>query len=94
MSDRFYNDAQISVWYADCRPGYPDALFETIANTCREAGLGLELAVDLGCGTGQSTAPLSPHFARVLGVDRNQSQISTARQLYAQHNNVQFRVRK
>ena len=38
-----------------------------------------KLAVDVGCGTGQSTRILSPFFRRVLGLDVSQAQIENAR---------------
>ena len=39
---------------------------------------GRDLAVDLGCGTGLSTRPLAAYFAKVLGVDPSQSQLTQA----------------
>ncbi|XP_066433738.1 putative methyltransferase DDB_G0268948 [Eleutherodactylus coqui] len=37
-----------------------------------------ELAVDVGCGTGQSTKFLAPHFRKVLGADISEAQIEEA----------------
>ncbi|XP_018587851.1 putative methyltransferase DDB_G0268948 isoform X2 [Scleropages formosus] len=36
------------------------------------------LAVDLGCGTGQNTRLLAPHFQEVVGIDVSENQISEA----------------
>jgi 2-polyprenyl-3-methyl-5-hydroxy-6-metoxy-1,4-benzoquinol methylase len=36
------------------------------------------LAVDVGCGSGQSTQVLSPHFSRVVGLDVSEAQIKIA----------------
>jgi ubiquinone/menaquinone biosynthesis C-methylase UbiE len=36
------------------------------------------MAVDVGCGTGQSTFNLAPYFKRVLGIDYSDSQIKQA----------------
>ncbi|XP_066542720.1 putative methyltransferase DDB_G0268948 [Hoplias malabaricus] len=38
-----------------------------------------ELAVDLGCGTGQNTRLLAPHFQKVLGIDVSECQVEEAR---------------
>ncbi|KAJ9580802.1 hypothetical protein L9F63_024018 [Diploptera punctata] len=38
----------------------------------------LELAVDIGCGGGQSTEILAPYFERVIGFDPNDTQVLTA----------------
>ncbi|KAM4023847.1 putative methyltransferase [Anomaloglossus baeobatrachus] len=44
-------------------------------------GRPLEMAVDVGCGTGRYTLPLAPHFKKVLGLDISDSQISVAKQI-------------
>uniref|UniRef100_A0A3B1K902 Zgc:162396 n=1 Tax=Astyanax mexicanus TaxID=7994 RepID=A0A3B1K902_ASTMX len=38
-----------------------------------------ELAVDLGCGTGQNARLLSPHFQKLVGIDVSESQLAEAR---------------
>ncbi|KAM3916966.1 putative methyltransferase [Leptodactylus fuscus] len=43
-------------------------------------GRSLEMAVDVGCGTGRYTLPLAPHFKKVLGIDISESQINLATQ--------------
>jgi len=37
------------------------------------------LAVDLGCGTGQNTRLLAPHFKEVAGFDISECQLEEAR---------------
>lgn len=37
------------------------------------------LAVDLGCGTGQHTRLIAPHFEEVVGIDISESQLEEAR---------------
>ncbi|XP_078119395.1 putative methyltransferase DDB_G0268948 [Sander vitreus] len=37
------------------------------------------LAVDLGCGTGQNSRLLAPHFQEVVGIDISESQLEEAR---------------
>ncbi|KAM4024484.1 putative methyltransferase isoform 2-T2 [Anomaloglossus baeobatrachus] len=54
-------------------------------------GRPLEMAVDVGCGTGRYTLPLAPHFKKVLGLDISESQISVAKHV-ALANNVSYMV--
>ncbi|XP_066431702.1 putative methyltransferase DDB_G0268948 isoform X2 [Eleutherodactylus coqui] len=51
----------------------------------------LEMAVDVGCGTGRYTIPLAPHFRKVLGIDISESQINLANQ-YNLLDNVSYMV--
>lgn len=37
------------------------------------------LVVDLGCGTGQLSRVLAPHFQQVVGIDVSESQLEQAR---------------
>ena len=37
------------------------------------------MAVDIGCGTGQSTRPLAPYFENVLGFDISEAQVENAK---------------
>ncbi|XP_075034739.1 putative methyltransferase DDB_G0268948 [Mixophyes fleayi] len=46
----------------------------------RQKGKPLEMAVDVGCGTGRYTLPLAPHFKKVLGIDISDSQINLAKE--------------
>ncbi|XP_069841312.1 putative methyltransferase DDB_G0268948 [Dendropsophus ebraccatus] len=54
-------------------------------------GRPLEMAVDVGCGTGHYTVPLAPHFKKVLGVDISEAQINVAKQ-HTLANNVSYMV--
>ncbi|XP_075140903.1 putative methyltransferase DDB_G0268948 [Leptodactylus fuscus] len=54
-------------------------------------GRPLEMAVDVGCGTGRYTLPLAPHFKKVLGIDISGSQINVAKQ-YCPAKNVSYMV--
>lgn len=60
--------------YAQYRPEYPAQLAELLAGLAPD----MDLAVDVGCGTGQFTALLAPRFKQVLGIDPSQSQIDHA----------------
>ncbi|MGH0124745.1 UNVERIFIED_CONTAM: hypothetical protein FKN15_013064 [Acipenser sinensis] len=37
------------------------------------------LAVDVGCGSGQGTIGLAPHFQKVVGIDVSEAQLEEAR---------------
>lgn len=60
--------------YASFRPRWPDALARALA----EAAPDRDLAIDVGCGSGQLTARLAPHFTRTLGFDIAAGQIADA----------------
>lgn len=44
------------------------------------------LAVDLGCGTGQNSRLLAPHFKEVVGIDISEGQLEEARAVPGYHN--------
>ncbi len=60
--------------YARFRPDYPARLGEFLAGLAPAA----DLAVDVGCGSGQLTARLAPHFATALGVEPSADQLAHA----------------
>ncbi|GHD27709.1 class I SAM-dependent methyltransferase [Parahalioglobus pacificus] len=62
--------------YAQFRPHYPAALAQALAALAPAK----RIAVDIGCGSGQLTTLLAPHFERVIGVDPSESQLASAHQ--------------
>lgn len=81
--------------YAASRPHYPQYLYELVFNYHQNGSLPngrqvsklpgrRDLAVDLGCGTGQATASLKP-FKRVIGVDPSESMIEGAKSYLQGH---------
>jgi ubiquinone/menaquinone biosynthesis C-methylase UbiE len=64
--------------YAAYRPSYPDQLFSDIYDyhTRRHGQWGV--AIDVACGSGQATIPLSQKFGKVYGLDLNPTQIAEA----------------
>ena len=50
----------------------------------------MKLGVDVGCGPGESTWILQPHFENVVGVDSSTSMIDDAN-MYNQFSNVTYR---
>jgi len=70
--------------YADFRPSYPEALFDTLAALVPRRAL----AWDCAAGNGQATVELARHFERVVATDASHEQIASARRLP----NVEYRV--
>ncbi len=70
--------------YAAHRPGYPAALFDTLAALTR----GHELAWDCATGNGQAARGLAAHYAQVLATDASEVQIAAA----PAHPGIEFRV--
>ncbi|KAK3733033.1 hypothetical protein RRG08_002635 [Elysia crispata] len=64
-----YVDWDTSRKYAQHRHRYSPQVFRIISDYCRQAGNDLDLAVDIGCGPGNST---------VLGIDSSHTQIEFA----------------
>ena len=60
--------------YAKYRPTYPPKIYDTILQFHGRTAGGI--AVDVGCGSGQTTADLAIHgFSRVIGIDASESQL-------------------
>ena len=76
------------------RPTYPKEIYDKIKQFTDKHSIQLDLVVDIGCGSGQSTFPLSSLCQQVLGIDISQAQIDLAQQL--QHNrsisNIEFKI--
>lgn len=60
--------------YAAFRPHYPPALAQWLAQHVAAH----RLALDVGCGSGQLTALLAPHFDAVVALDPSASQLKAA----------------
>ncbi|WP_349371294.1 class I SAM-dependent methyltransferase [Salinarimonas sp.] len=73
-----------SAAYAAFRPTYPDALVDALAAIAP----GRDLALDVGCGTGQLSTRLARVFSRVIATDASAEQIARA----APHAQVTYRV--
>ncbi|KXS21799.1 S-adenosyl-L-methionine-dependent methyltransferase [Gonapodya prolifera JEL478] len=90
--------------YAKSRPTYTSNLYNLVidfhaakfpknggqpaSTAAAKATPGWNRVVDLGCGTGQATIPLSRHFATALGVDPSEKMLSSA----ARADNVSYSV--
>jgi SAM-dependent methyltransferase len=62
--------------YAAFRPQYPQKVFDTV-NAYHQGER--NLVVDLGCGPGTATRPLSRYFKQAVGTDPSPGMIKTAR---------------
>lgn len=60
--------------YASFRPEYPDALSSYLAGIAPDRNV----AVDVGCGSGQLTRQLATKFRTVIGIDPSADQLANA----------------
>ncbi|KAK3864556.1 hypothetical protein Pcinc_029767, partial [Petrolisthes cinctipes] len=82
MSQRFFEGATHAAVYAKFRPHPPTSLTARIMSFLKEKYTGsLTGATDVGCGSGQTTQILAPHFTNVTGLDISQEQINQANKL-------------
>jgi ubiquinone/menaquinone biosynthesis C-methylase UbiE len=63
-----------------------------IADFAKRNQIPLEVAVDVGCGSGQSTLPLGSYCQRVIGTDISHEQIKQAVINNTSHDNVTYKV--
>lgn len=92
MASRHIFTGEISDDYAQFRPQYPRKMLEGIMAYSRKRGdFQPKLAVDVGCGTGQSTLPLTTVFQQVIGVDISEGQLTGARDTYCDIHNLTFK---
>lgn len=73
-----------SAGYAAHRPTYPAALVDFLT----DAAPGRDLALDVGCGTGQLSTRLAERFAQVVATDASAGQIAAA----TPHDRVRYRA--
>lgn len=64
--------------YTKFRPVYPKEVLTTIIDFYEKELNCYENALDIGCGSGQSTVELTKHFKNVIGMDVSEAQISQA----------------
>lgn len=81
LGTRFSRDAFVgTAWfYSNFRLPYPDVLLEQLRVQAQLSGRGR--LVDLGCGPGRLSLPLSPYFARVTAVDSEREMIREGRKI-------------
>ena len=84
MAFRLYEDDDHAKLYSKFRPTYPKDLIDFIVTYCKEkinqsTNSPSSLAVDIGCGPGQSTRLFADHFDKVIGFDISEAQINEVR---------------
>ena len=94
---KLFDTKEMSEKYAKFRPIYPPTVSEIIRTYMKSHGsLSFKTAVDVACGSGQSTFLLSDSFDSVTGVDISEHQIEQAKrkasQDYPEKSNVKFIV--
>ncbi|KAK5045859.1 hypothetical protein LTR84_008952 [Exophiala bonariae] len=77
-------DSSAAVKYAQYRFGWSEAFIQdNVIKPHISAGGELNVLVDIGCGPGNSTRCLAPHFQAVLGVDPSPAMVEAARAIPA-----------
>lgn len=85
MSQRFHDHfSGVATRYADFRPHYPAALFDSFAKLVPRDSL----VWDCACGNGQATLDLAERFDRVVATDASREQIASA----TPHRRIEYRV--
>lgn len=78
-SVRLFEQAAHAQLYSKYRPTYPKELMSIIHSYVKHKGSGFGKALDVACGSGQSTFHLLEHFERCVGVDISEAQVEEAR---------------
>ncbi|MBN3277734.1 Y8948 methyltransferase, partial [Polyodon spathula] len=92
MSFRLFEGKEHADIYQKYRFDPPDEVKSVILNYLdKKKGRPHVLAVDLGCGTGQNTRVLAPHFQKVVGIDVSEAQLAVATRV-AGFPNISYRA--
>ncbi|KAI4898318.1 hypothetical protein NFI96_028565, partial [Prochilodus magdalenae] len=92
MAHRLFEEKDHASIYQKYRLTPPDNVKELVLQYLdKKKGPPHELAVDLGCGTGQNTRLLSPHFQKMVGIDVSENQLEVARAVPGS-TNITYRV--
>ena len=80
MAFRLFEDADHAKLYSKFRPTYPADLIDFVVTFCKDkiqqpTKSPALLAIDVGCGPGQSTLLFANHFDKVIGFDISEAQI-------------------
>ncbi|KAI5628511.1 hypothetical protein C0J50_3001 [Silurus asotus] len=82
MAHRLFEEKHHASIYQKYRIIPPETVLQLILEYLnKKKGPPRELAVDLGCGTGQNTRLLAPHFQKVVGIDVSECQKGPPREL-------------
>ena len=91
---RLFEQTSHAHLYSKYRPTYPKAVLDVISTYIRKHGGSFGLALDVACGSGQSTFYLGDTFQRCIGVDISKAQVDQAQQKCAEKGtkNIEFKV--
>jgi SAM-dependent methyltransferase len=88
---RLFEEQDHALLYKKYRPSYDQKLIGRIIQFLNEKHSGpYDLAIDVGCGTGQATKLLCDYFKDVKGFDISENQIEQAKCLEVEHENLKF----
>ncbi|KFM70157.1 putative methyltransferase, partial [Stegodyphus mimosarum] len=92
MASALFQGSAHAVLYSKFRPFPPAALISNIINYVKlKTNAPLKKAVDVGCGSGQSTVVLAKHFENVVGLDVSAAQIECAKAINFS-SNIEYKV--
>ncbi|XP_041055981.1 putative methyltransferase DDB_G0268948 isoform X1 [Carcharodon carcharias] len=91
MASRLFEEREHAALYQKYRVPLPSQICNLVLNYLqRKKGKPFSLAVDIGCGSGQSTRGLAAYFEKVIGIDASGAQIEEARKVGGP-GNISFR---
>lgn len=65
--NKFFEDTAHAALYAKYRPELPNFIALKMINFMKKRSCDFNLAMDVGCGNGQSTQVFSPYFSKNFG---------------------------
>ena len=83
--NRFYECPDLADKYTQYRPCYTDEMARRVFRFCQNhqlqlhSNFKLDVMVDVGCGSGQSTNIFQPFFKEILGIDVSLEQLNQAK---------------
>lgn len=91
---KLFQGVQHAQAYSRFRPVYPQQVLDLIVGFINKNGGKVDLALDVACGSGQSTLYLADKFKRCVGVDISAAQIECGKKKAIENglSNVEFRV--
>lgn len=94
MAIRLFEEAAHAQLYSKFRPTYPTAILDLISSFITKHGGVAGVAVDVACGSGQSTFYLRSLFRHSVGIDISKAQVDCAQRKVQEMNvqNVEFKV--
>ena len=78
LTSKLFQGGAHAKLYAQYRPVYPSSVISSILEFCKQSKSDFSAALDIGCGSGQSSVSLIKHFKRVIGIDVSKAQVDQA----------------